>query len=93
MATDKEALEIQQRFRTRSLALCGNEFDAVTSCKGSACDGAKAELLNCMQSKVCEILHHSLQECVAAKQDCKHIHANLNRCLAFAYSSLPPPKA
>eukprot|EP00966_Prymnesium_polylepis_P139223 3216844-Prymnesium_polylepis.2 len=92
MATEGEQREIQARFRERTLALCGNEFAAVTKCRpGSTCDAEKQTLLSCMQTKVCEILHEKLLECTAAKQDCAGMVTNLNRCLAFAYSSLPPP--
>ena len=92
MATEAEQREIQSRFRERSLALCSNEFAAVTKCRpGSACDVEKQMLLGCMQTKVCEVLYEKLQECTAPKQDCADMVSNLNRCLAFAYSSLPPP--
>ena len=84
--------ELQKRFRARGLALCGEEFSNVKSCKqGEACEPAKRALLGCMQSKVCEVLHERLQACNSAKQDCSSLLTGMNRCLAFAYASLPPP--
>ncbi|KAL1529117.1 hypothetical protein AB1Y20_000077 [Prymnesium parvum] len=94
MAEGDDAMvrQLQQRFRERSLALCGDEFGAVVSCAGSACERAKQQLLQCMQSQVCEVLFSKLQQCAATPQsDCRQIEASLNRCLAFGYSSLPPP--
>ena len=64
MSDDAQVVrELQQRFRERSLALCAEQFHAVTACQGTACEDAKRRLLDCMQSRVCEVLYHNLLEC------------------------------
>jgi hypothetical protein len=88
---DSTVEELQKRFRERSIALCGSEFDAVKGCKG-ACEPVKQALLVCMQTKVCEVLHERLQACTEASQQAS-LQSGMNRCLAFAYASLPPPES
>jgi hypothetical protein len=93
-AEDAVVEELQKRFRDRGLALCGSTFDAVKRCKDDAsCHDAKVALLQCMQTKVCEVLHERLAACIAGGQDCASLREGMNRCLAFAYASLPPSEA
>mmetsp|Transcript_8514 Transcript_8514/g.17136 ORF Transcript_8514/g.17136 Transcript_8514/m.17136 type:complete len:131 (-) Transcript_8514:94-486(-) len=96
------AAEVKRRFTERSLLLCGAEFLSTRRClepvgrslQAPNCDGRKQALMQCMQSRVCEVLYGRLQQCTAAHSDpaqCAQQREGLNRCLQAGYVSLPEP--